>query len=88
MSESKVCLLRNIHNVEDGVDGEVYFKLFNQYIKLYSWKGAGMNYIEKCANYLNSFSDEVINRLCEASIRYCNDFCDMVGEEPKEWSYM
>ena len=44
-----------------------------------------MGYIEKCADYLNSLSDEVIDRLCEASIRYCNDFCDMVGEEPKKF---
>ncbi|HEX3045591.1 MAG TPA: hypothetical protein VHY08_12605 [Bacillota bacterium] len=81
MSESKVCLLRNIHNVEDGVEGEVYCKLFNQYTILYSWKGAGRGYIEKCAGYLNSLSDEVIDRLCEASIRYCNDCCDTVNEQ-------
>lgn len=85
MEESKVLLLRNIENVKEGQEGEVYCRLFHQYIKLYSWKGAGMGYIEKCAAYLNSLSDEIIDRLCEASIRYCNDFCDMVGEEPKKF---
>ena len=85
MEESEFLLLRNIQNVKDEVEGEVYCRLFHQYIKRYSWEGAGMGYIEKCAAYLNSLSDEVIDRLCEASIRYCNDFCDMVGGEPKKF---
>ncbi|HEX3047590.1 MAG TPA: hypothetical protein VHY08_22755 [Bacillota bacterium] len=85
MDKSNVPLLRNLQNVKEGQEGEVYFKLFNQYIKLYSWNGAGIGYIEKCAGYLNSLSDEIIDRLCEASIRYCNGFCDDVGEELKEF---
>ncbi len=85
MDDGRVSFVRNMNKVEFGEDGEVYCKLFSQYTILYSWRGAGMGYIEKCANHLNSLSDEVIDRLCEASIRYCNDFCDMVGEKPPEF---
>ncbi|HEX3047589.1 MAG TPA: hypothetical protein VHY08_22750 [Bacillota bacterium] len=81
MDKSEVSFVRNIQKCEHGEEGEVYCKLFNQYTPLYSWKGAGMGYIEKCAGYLNSLSDEVIDRLCEAAIRYCNDCCDTAGEK-------
>ncbi len=30
---------------------------------------------------LNSLGNGVIDKLCEASIRYCNDFCDSIGED-------
>ncbi|OAB42384.1 DUF6985 domain-containing protein [Paenibacillus glacialis] len=73
-------LLRNIKNVDGGLEGEVYFKIFNKYIS-FSADEVDMNYVEKCANYLNALPDDVIDGLSEASIRYCNAFLDMIGEE-------
>jgi len=66
-------------------EDEVYFTLFDQYINLYNWDGASAEYERACANYLNNLSDTVIDHLCEASIRYCNDFLDAIGEDPKQF---
>lgn len=78
-------LIRNIHHQSHGQKGEVYFALFDKYINFSNRKGARDTYIVECAEYLNSisFNDSIINRLCEASICYCNDVLDTIGEELK-----
>lgn len=76
-------IVRNVNNGKFGLEGEVFFKLFNQYISFSAEAEAGLPYITSCAEYLNSLNDEVIDALCAASIRYCNEFLSAVGEEGK-----
>ncbi|SNS92843.1 hypothetical protein SAMN05446037_102813 [Anaerovirgula multivorans] len=61
MRRRKFMLLRNIQNGKYGLGGEVYFELFKKYINFSADDGIAVEYIEKCAQYLNSLNAEVIN---------------------------
>lgn len=78
-------LIKNVHDVKYGQEGEVYFSLFNKYISLHNWQGASQAYVLKCAEYLNSFDAVIINSLCKASIHYCNDVLETIGEDLKQF---
>lgn len=80
-------LIKNVRNELYGQEGEVYFALFDKYISFSNWKTARDTYVVECGEYLNSisFNDSIINHLCEASIRYCNDVLDTIGEEFKHF---
>lgn len=80
-------LLRNIdEKALYGPEGEVWFGLFEKYIKFSIDDDADLDYAQKCAEYLNDISEETIKDLCEASIRYCNDFLENTGQPIKEFS--
>ncbi|MGG3805456.1 DUF6985 domain-containing protein [Metabacillus fastidiosus] len=68
------------------LEGEAYFELFDQNIQVYIDQDADIEYAELCITYLNSLSEELINKLCKASIRYCNEFLDDIGEDIIEFS--
>ncbi|MGD9729610.1 MAG: hypothetical protein AB7Q81_12855 [Gammaproteobacteria bacterium] len=82
--------METIRNVRSGdtwsLEGEVYFGLFETYIGFGVEDSASIEYVGSCATYLNSMSDALIDHLCEASIRYCNDFLDRIGEPQKTFS--
>ena len=78
-------VIRNANLTEYGLEGEVFFKCFDKYISLSVEDGEDTEYAEICAKYLNELKDATIIRLCEASIRYCNDFLDAVGEPLKKF---
>jgi len=63
------------------LEGEAYFELFDRNILVYIDQDADIEYAELCITYLNSLSKELINQLCKASIRYCNEFLDDIGED-------
>lgn len=68
------------------LQGQVFFALFDRYIPFVVEDAATVEYVTQCAEYLNSWSDETIDALCLACIRYCNDFRDMVGEDLIEFA--
>lgn len=68
------------------LEGEAYFELFDQNILVYIDQDADIEYAELCITYLNSLSEELINKLCKASIKYCNEFLDDIGEDIIEFS--
>lgn len=78
---SNMELIRNVKTGRYGLEGEVFFALFDKYIGLSSDDSTSLEYVAKCAHYLNSLNPAVIDSLCLASIRYCNDFLSAVGEE-------
>jgi len=78
-------LIRNIHKGEFGLEGEVYFELFAQYFSVYAEDEVDSAYIEACAVSMNSLSEAAIEALCQAAIRYCNDFLHMVGQPKKHF---
>lgn len=79
-------LLKNIKYFESEIEGEVYFSLFDKYIAFVALDFLDIGYLEKCAEYLNSLNDNVIEDLCKASISYCNHVLAMYYDEvPKEF---
>jgi hypothetical protein len=77
-------LIRNTKTGEFGIEGEVFFDLFDKYIALMV-EDDSLSYAQKCAAYLNELSKPLMKELCEASIRYCNNFLDAIGEPTKEF---
>lgn len=78
-------IIKNIIEGEFWLEGEVFFNLFNKDIAL-SVEDTGISFAKKCAEYLNNLPHEVIEHLCEASIRYCNKFLEAIGEPKKEFN--
>jgi hypothetical protein len=84
-------MLKNMHelikNIKKGthfaLEGEVFLKLFDRYVGFVTEDDASTEYVVRCAEYFNSMSDELVNDLCLACIRYCNSFLEMVGEKPR-----
>lgn len=80
-------LIRNVSS--EGfwpLQGEVFVTLFDRYIEFAVEDAASIEYVEKCARYLNGLDASVIDSLCQACIRYCNDFLSMTGQDIKEFS--
>jgi hypothetical protein len=79
-------LIKNvITNTYGCPEGEVWFELFDKYINFAVEDAADIDYAQLCAQYLNSQPESVIKDLCEASIRYCNNFLEAIGEPEKEF---
>lgn len=73
-------VIRNTKKGEFGIEGEVFFDLFDKYIDL-SVEDDELDYAQKCAAYLNQIPETVVRTLCNASIRYCNDFLEATGQK-------
>lgn len=69
---------------EDFYEGAIHFDLLDQDITILLGESdvPDFVYAETCVKALNQLSDQVVDVLCEASLRYCYDFCDIVGEKP------
>ncbi|WMJ79179.1 hypothetical protein RBU49_09780 [Clostridium sp. MB40-C1] len=79
-------MINNITKTNYGLEGTVEFKLFNTAINVLMDKDIDLEYANLCAKSLNNLDDRTINKLCEFSILYCNDFCDDIGEEPPKFN--
>ncbi len=66
------------------LEGKAYSKLFGGYIKFFA-EHENIEYSKRCIEYFNSFDDKLIDELCKASIRYCNEFLGYVGEPAIEF---
>ena len=76
-------LLRNTRKGSDWLlEGEVYCRLFERYIRFVVEDEASIEYVAKCGEYMNSWDAQIVERICEACVRYCNDFSSMIGAEP------
>ncbi|MEL6494975.1 MAG: hypothetical protein AAFQ41_07605 [Cyanobacteria bacterium J06623_7] len=76
-------LIKDIDRQKGYLTAQVWFGLFDRYIDLlvddeanFSW-----DYAHKCAVYLHALTDGLIDRLCIASINYCNTFLEDTGQE-------
>ena len=73
-------LLKNIKATDEEIEGEVFFSLFDKYIDFFTEGTVGLDYVKKCAEYLNSVNEKVIEDLCLASISYHNEILKLNGE--------
>ena len=78
-------LLKDITPTPEGpfaVEGRVYCRPFGRYIGFAVEATASMAYVRRCAEHLDTLPAATLDALCEASIRYCNEFRSLVGEAP------
>lgn len=74
-------VINNIEKTKYGLEGKVYFGLFNKTIDVLMDEDIDLDYANLCAEALNSMDEETIDNLCRYSINYCIDFCNDVGDE-------
>lgn len=79
-------MITDIIKTDYGLEGKVEFRLFNKTINVLMNENIDLKYANLCAENVNNLDEKIINRLCQYSISYCNDFCDDVGEEPYEFN--
>ena len=72
--------IKNLKPTEFGIEGEVFFSLFDEYIGIIIEEDSNEEFAGKCAKLLNGLSEPIIDHLCRASELYCNDFLDAIGE--------
>ena len=74
-------MIRELKKGEFGLEGFVEFPLFNKEIAVSIDDNVAIEYAERCADYLGHLDDQVIEKLCEGSIRYCEDNRDYFVDE-------
>jgi len=67
------------------LQGQIFSQLFNRYIDFAVEDTATIEFVTRCADYFNSLDARIIDNLCSASIRYCDDFLSMVGAPAKQF---
>ena len=65
----------------DWVLGTVYFPLFDADIEVSIHDKAPVQYAERCAEAVQNLSASVVDELCAASIRYCEDIRKLYLDE-------
>lgn len=61
------------------IEGKVYCKLWDKEIDVDLYEDVPLEYAEKCAEAMNSMSDDLIDAICRAAKKYCLDFLDAIG---------
>lgn len=75
-------MLRNLRETEYGLEGEFDFSLFGTETNVFiDMEEPLLDYVNKCIENLNSLSDEIIDKLCEYTIRYCEDYREYFEDE-------
>ena len=57
----------------DGMEGKIYFTLFDKFIGLEVDKDIPIEYVEKCVQNLNSLNKDIISDICKYSVAFCMD---------------
>lgn len=66
------------------LEGFLKWELFDRVLDVTIDKGVPLEYAEKCAEALNSLSEETVKDIYEAAKRYCLFFIDLCGDA---WDY-
>ncbi len=65
---------------ENELKGLMHFSLLDTEISVAIRENVSIEYAEKCAQYLVELSDVIIEKLCEFSIRYCENMREYFDE--------
>lgn len=79
-------MITDIIKTNYGLEGKMEFTLFNKTINVLMTEDIDLEYANLCAENLEKLDEAVVNKLCQYSINYCNDFCNDVGEETYEFN--
>ena len=71
--------VKALGKVDTYIAGKVYCKLWDTEIDVDINDDVPIEYAERCAESMNSLSDELIDAICRAAKRYCLDFLDAIG---------
>jgi hypothetical protein len=75
-------MLRNLRETEYGLEGEFDFSLFHTETNVFiDMEEPFLDYVNKCIENLNSLSDDIIDKLCEYTILYCEDYREYFEDE-------
>ncbi len=61
------------------IHGSVYCKLWDKEIDVDVYDDVSLDYVEKCAESMNSMPDTLVDAICRAAKKYCLDFLDAIG---------
>lgn len=78
-------LLKDVIETPDGpfsIEGRVFCRPFGRYIAFAVEDAASLDYVRRCAAHLDTLPEPVLDALCAASIRYCNEYRLLLGEAP------
>lgn len=78
-------MITEIVKTDYGLEGKVKLTLFNKTINVLMPEDTDLKYADLCAEDFENLDEAVINRLCQYSINYCNDFCNDTGQETYEF---
>lgn len=81
-------MITDIEEGEYGLEGFTRWELFDKEIDVTIEENVDIAYAEKCAEALNSLSEETVNAIWEAAKRYCLFFMDLCGEKWDDWNEM
>lgn len=81
-------MITDIHRGEYGIKGKTRWELLDTEIEVGIDDGVSIEYAEKCAEALNSLSDDTVKSIFEAAKRYCLYFIDLCGDEWDDWNEM
>jgi len=71
--------VKSLGNVSTYIEGRVYCKLWDTEIDVDLYDDVPLEYAEKCAEAMNSMSEDLIDAICRAAKKYCIDFLDAIG---------
>lgn len=77
--------IRDIQQGSYGIEGVFWFSLFDKDVSVSIDRGGTIEFAERCVALANSLSDHVVDHLCKASIRYCKEYLDAIGEPTKDF---
>ncbi len=81
-------MITNVHKTDYGIEGNVYWELFDKEISFAMDEDVDIAYAEKCAEALNNLSGETVNDIWRAAKKYCLFFIDLCGDEWDNWNEM
>ena len=71
--------IKPLGKVSTCIEGRVTCKLWDTEINVDLYDDAPIEYAEKCAEAMNTMSDELIDAICRAAKIYCIEFLDAIG---------
>ena len=66
------------------IEGKVYCKLWDTEIDVDVYEDVPLDYVEKCAETMNSMPEELTDAICRAAKKYCIEFMDEISDEWRE----
>ena len=61
------------------IEGKAYCRLMDKDIDVDVYDDVSLDYVEKCAEAMNSMSEDLVDAICRAAKKYCLDFLEDIG---------
>ncbi len=71
--------VKTLGKADTYIEGRVYCKLSDTEIDVDLYGDVPIEYAEKCAEAMNSMSEDLVDAICRAAKQYCLEYLDAVG---------